>query len=495
MAAGGYFDGRGLASALCYGAQAIWVGTRFMLTPEANTHRLYKEKLLRASADDTTVTKCFTGARLRVLRNDYTQKFEENPELLEKNSAMIAKRAWDDGVWRLHGGNAHDYDDSKQAYVVGQNIGAINTLVPAADIVKEMVEVASAILVNVASKFTKEDGMVETPFCKMLGVKTCVMSAGMGGIAGKEMTAAVSKAGGFGTFGSALDVANLGPEELLKQIQDISQMSEGKPFGVDILVHGADGGVMLPLIDAFAKGGAKAFVSGKGNPAKRVVDLFHERKMLVGSIAGKLSHAESAVKAGVDFVIVQGAEGGGHTGAVALSVLLPLVVDAVGHKVPVIAAGGIYDGRGLASALCYGAQGVWVGTRFMMSPEAKTSDEYKARLLKATSDDTCVTKAYTGATMRVLRNPYVTKYEQNPALLENNSALIARRAWNDGVWKLHSGEPKDFDETNQALVTGQNIGAIKSLKPSAEIVKEMNDTAWHVLRDLSRKVRTGGAKL
>jgi enoyl-[acyl-carrier protein] reductase II len=215
----------------------------------------------------------------------------------------------------------------------------------------------------------------------------------------------------------------------------------------------------------------------------------------VGSICGKVSHAQSAVRAGVDFVIVQGAEGGGHTGNVGLSVLLPLVVDEVGHKVPVIAAGGIYDGRGMASALCYGAQGVWVGTRFMMSPEAKTSEEYKSRLIKASSDDTCVTKAYTGATMRVLRNPYVTKYEENPKLLEANSALIARRAWADGVWKIHSGDAKNFDESNQAVVTGQNIGAMDSLKPCADIVRDMNKEAWTVLKDLSAKVKTSKSRL
>jgi enoyl-[acyl-carrier protein] reductase II len=88
-------------------------------------------------------------------------------------------------------------------------------------------------------------------------------------------------------------------------------MCDGTPFGVDILVHGSDGGVMIQLIDAFANGGARAFVSGKGNPSARVVKLFHERNMLVGSICGKLSHAKSAMNAGLDFVIVQGAEGGG----------------------------------------------------------------------------------------------------------------------------------------------------------------------------------------
>lgn len=130
-----------------------------------------------------------------------------------------------------------------------------------------------------------------------------------------------------------------------------------------------------------------------------------------------------------------------------------------------------------------------------MSPEAKTNDEYKNLLMKAKSDDTCVTKAYTGSTLRVIRNPYVTKFEENPELLEKNSALIARRAWNDGVWKLHSGDAKNYDISNQALVTGQNIGAIDSLKPCAEIVRDMTKEAWEILDKLSKKVKTQGSRL
>lgn len=106
----------------------------------------------------------------------------------------------------------------------------------------------------------------------------------------------------------SLTVANKGPEELLAQIKEISALCQGKPFGVDILVHGAEGGVMKQLIDAFADGGAKAFISGKGVPSRKVIDQFHARGMLVGSIAGKLSHATRAVELGVDFIIVQGAE-------------------------------------------------------------------------------------------------------------------------------------------------------------------------------------------
>jgi len=330
--------------------------------------------------------------------------------------------------------------------------------------------------------------MLRTKLCDLLGIDTPVMLAGMGGIAGMELTAAVSNAGGFGTWGSSIDITKNGPEEIEEQVREISRMCNGRPFGVDTLVHGSDGGVMLPLIDAFAKGGARAYISGKGFPRRDVIEAFHARSMLVGSIAGKISHALKAVEAGIDFVIVQGSEGGGHTGEIALSVLLPQVVDAVMGRVPVVAAGGVYDGRGLASALMFGAAGVWVGTRFMMTPEAETHPLYKERLLRATSDETMVTKCYTGARLRVVRNSYTTKYENSPELLESSSALIARRAWADGCWRLHGGSTnkdefaKGYDDDNQAFVAGQNIGALGELVPAGDIVKEMTETAATLLQ-------------
>mmetsp|Transcript_6016 Transcript_6016/g.6896 ORF Transcript_6016/g.6896 Transcript_6016/m.6896 type:complete len:129 (+) Transcript_6016:334-720(+) len=109
-----------------------------MMTPEANTHIKYKDRLLKAESDETMVTKAYTGARLRVVRNPYVSRFENDPNLLEENSAQVAKRAWDDGCWKLHGGDDSDYDEDVQAYVAGQNIGAIKSLVPAQDIVNEM---------------------------------------------------------------------------------------------------------------------------------------------------------------------------------------------------------------------------------------------------------------------------------------------------------------------------------------------------------------------
>ena len=322
---------------------------------------------------------------------------------------------------------------------------------------------------------------VRTSICDMFGIDTPIMLAGMGGIASKELVAAVTNAGGIGTYGSAVDVKNMAPEELLSELLEIKRMCGGKPFAVDILVHGSDGGVMRQLIDIFAEGGAKVFVSGKGYPRKDVIDAFHARGMLVGSIAGKVKHAVGAVNAGVDFVVAQGYEAGGHTGEIALSVLLPQIVDAVGSKVPVVAAGGIFDGRGVASAIMLGASGVWVGTRFMLSPESKTHAKYKTKLLGATSDDTTVTKAFTGARLRVLRNPYVQKFADDPALLESNAALVARRAWNDGCWRLHAGDDSNYDDDVQAYVVGQNIGAIDSLVPAGDIVREMTTTAATLL--------------
>ena len=129
---------------------------------------------------------------------------------------------------------------------------------------------------------------------------------------------------------------------------------------------------MNKVIKIFEEAGVKAFVSGLGHPKPATVAKFHEKGILVGSIAGKLKHATNAVDAGVDFIIAQGGEAGGHTGSVATTVLLPQIVDAVAHRVPVVAAGGIFDGRGLAAALSMGASGVWIGTRFLMTPEAYT---------------------------------------------------------------------------------------------------------------------------
>ena len=135
-------------------------------------------------------------------------------------------------------------------------------------------------------------------------------------------------------------------------------------------------------------------------------------------MCGKVRHAIAAVEAGCDLVVAQGTEAGGHTGTVATMPLVPQIVDAVGDRVPVVAAGGIFDGRGLAAALVLGADGVWVGTRFIATPEARSAPGYKDALLATGEDGTVVSRAFSGKPMRVVRNETTQHYEEHPDELQ-----------------------------------------------------------------------------
>ena len=135
-------------------------------------------------------------------------------------------------------------------------------------------------------------------------------------------------------------------------------------------------------------------------------------------MCGKVRHAVNAVASGVDFVVAQGTEAGGHTGTVATMALVPQVVDAVSAQVPVVAAGGLYDGRGLAASLALGADGVWIGTRFIATPEARAVNGYKQALLDTAEDGTVVSRSYTGKTCRVVRNEWTNYYDVHPEELQ-----------------------------------------------------------------------------
>ena len=150
------------------------------------------------------------------------------------------------------------------------------------------------------------------------------------------------------------------------------------------------------------------FAAGLGVP-RDVITLCHEHNVLVLSMCGKVRHAIDAVEAGCDIVVAQGTEAGGHTGQIATMPLVPQIVDAVGDRVPVVAAGGIFDGRGLAAALALGADGVWVGTRFIATPEARSAPGYKDALLRTAEDGTTISRAFTGKTLRAVAND-TTRY-------------------------------------------------------------------------------------
>ncbi|HVX17670.1 MAG TPA: nitronate monooxygenase [Acidimicrobiales bacterium] len=303
---------------------------------------------------------------------------------------------------------------------------------------------------------------MRTRLTETLDVEHPVMLAGMGGVSFHELVAAVSEAGGYGCIGAAA----ASHEEMVAEIA-ATRARTSKPFGVDLLTA-APQDIEAKIRD-IAKGGATSYVAGLGVP-RDVIELCHELNLLVMSMCGKVRHAVAAVEAGCDIVVAQGTEAGGHTGTVATMALVPQVVDAVGDRVPVVAAGGIFDGRGLAAALSLGADGVWVGTRFIATPEAHTVKGYKDRLLATPEDGTIVTRAYTGKTCRVVRTSYVDDFEAagGEPLPFPGQVL---QSWQDGVNHLGAGpETTDVDIDREFMPAGQGVGAIHELVPAGELV-------------------------
>jgi enoyl-[acyl-carrier protein] reductase II len=224
-------------------------------------------------------------------------------------------------------------------------------------------------------------------------------------------------------------------------------------------------------IQSVIEGGASIFVAGLGVP-REVIDLLHSKNVLVGSMCGKVRHAVSAVASGVDFVVAQGTEAGGHTGTVATMALVPQVVDAVGEKVPVVGAGGLYDGRGLAACLALGADGVWIGTRFIATPEARAVRGYKETLLATPEDGTIVSRSFTGKTCRVVRNEWTNHFEEHPEELKPfpAQAMASARA---GVNHLGAPSDTDVDLSREFMPCGQGVGAMTELVPAAQLVEQM----------------------
>jgi enoyl-[acyl-carrier protein] reductase II len=241
-----------------------------------------------------------------------------------------------------------------------------------------------------------------------------------------------------------------------------------KPFGVDLLT--AMPGGMVAQVELVIEGGASAFVAGLGVPTE-VVELCHRHNVIVVSMCGKVAHAVRAVEAGCDLVVAQGTEAGGHTGQVASFPLIPQIVDAVGHLVPVVAAGGIFDGRGLAAALALGADGIWVGTRFIATPEARGVLGYKERLLASREDETTVSRAYSGKTMRVVRNQYTDHFDAHPEELKKFPEQLTD-AYRTGVMHLGGDSFTDgVDVDKECYPAGQGVGAITELVPAGELVR------------------------
>jgi enoyl-[acyl-carrier protein] reductase II len=318
---------------------------------------------------------------------------------------------------------------------------------------------------------------MRTRLTELLGIAHPVMLAGMGGVSYAALASAVSAAGGFGCLGAS----TMGNEKMVEEMAAVRAATD-KPFGVDLLT--AMPGGMVEQVTMVIEGGAAAFVAGLGVPTE-VIELCHRHDVVVVSMCGKVEHAVRAVEAGCDLVVAQGTEAGGHTGQVATFPLVPQIVDAVGDRVPVAAAGGIFDGRGLAAALSLGADGIWVGTRFIATPEARGVLGYKDTLLASREDQTTVSRAYSGKTMRVVRNAYTDYYDAHPDELKKFPEQLAV-SYGNGAMHLGGDSFADgVDLDKECYPAGQGVGAIAELVPAAELVRRFVAEAESVLDRLS----------
>lgn len=320
---------------------------------------------------------------------------------------------------------------------------------------------------------------MKTRLTELLKIEHPVMLAGMGGVSYSALVAAVSNAGGYGCLGAS----TMTSEQLAHEITSTRALTD-RPFGVDLLTAFPEN--LTDHVELLIEGGATTFVAGLGVP-RSVIDLCHQHHVLVISMCGKVDHARRALDAGCDVVVAQGTEAGGHTGQVATLPLVPLIVDAVGSSIPVVAAGGIFDGRGLAAALALGADGVWVGTRFIATPEARAVPGFKEGILASREDGTVISRAFTGKTMRVLRNDTTNHYDADPTLLKPFPEQLSVSI-NDG--SFHLGAANDalgVDPRREGYPAGQAVGAITSLEFAGTIVRSMVHDAERILAQLAQR--------
>lgn len=345
---------------------------------------------------------------------------------------------------------------------------------------------------------------LHTPFCERVGVRYPLVQTGMGWVAGPRLVAATCEAGGLGVLASA----TMTLEQLAAAIAEVRSRTSA-PFGVNLRTDVDD---VTDRIELMIETGARvASFAQAPNPA--LVARCKEAGLFVMPTVGARRHAEKVAEWGVDAVIAQGGEGGGHTGSVPTTLLLPQVVDAVGDKVLVLGAGGFFSGRGLMAALAYGASGVAMGTRFLLSAESRVPETVKGLYLETPVTGTVVTTKVDGAPQRVVRTDLVNHLESQSWIRSLPRALRsalqfrketgatlrsllregrAMKAGNELTWAQVVMAANAPVMTKAALVegrtdvgvlpTGQVVGVLDSLPPVAEIVSGIMAEADALLR-------------
>jgi nitronate monooxygenase len=316
--------------------------------------------------------------------------------------------------------------------------------------------------------------MITTPLCSLLGIQYPILNASMSDTATGRLAAAVSAAGGFGMIGGTNAV---GPSWLREQIE-IARSLTDRPFGVGFISCFPD---VDELVEVAIDQRVSAINHSFADPAP-FVEPAHRAGIKVFAMVQSVAMAVDAAAAGVDAIIAQGGEAGGHGGNLGTFALLPAVVDAVGD-VPVIAAGGVGDGRGVAAALMLGAQGVWMGTRFVASDEWGGGSYKQDAVVDASTDDTVTTTIYDTIwgeyfpdyiTHRVLHNAYVDRWQGHDAEIEARRAAFQE--------DLHEADRRE-DRAVAGVSAGLAAGLVKSKQPAGEIVRQLMQDAELVLRE------------
>jgi NAD(P)H-dependent flavin oxidoreductase YrpB (nitropropane dioxygenase family) len=347
---------------------------------------------------------------------------------------------------------------------------------------------------------------LRTRFTDLVGVQYPIVQTGMGWVADARLAAATSAAGGLGIVAAA----TMSYPELADAIRTVKERTDA-PFGVNMRADQPDVGDRIDLLVREQVRVASFAMA----PRAELIARLHDGGVLVMPSIGARRHAEKVAAWGVDAVLVQGGEGGGHTGSVPTSLLLPQVVDAVGTEIPVVAAGGYFDGRGLVAALAYGADGIAMGTRFLLTSDSPVPDAVKALYLSKAVTDTVVTAEVDGVPHRVLRSELVERLESSSRLRRLGGAVrnASRfRSMSHTSWRQMLREGAAMRKTQElswsqvlmagntpmmlraamvdgridlgVMASGQVVGVIDDLPSCAELIERIVAEAEQVLERL-----------
>ncbi len=312
--------------------------------------------------------------------------------------------------------------------------------------------------------------------CEMLGTRYPIIQGAMARIAECNLAAAVSNGGGLGIIASGGESADW----LRQQIQKVREMT-GKPFGVNLMLLAPN---VEDLIEVVCEEKVPVVTTGAGNPGKYIAKM-KEHGIKVVPVIANVALALRVQRAGADAVVAEGTEAGGHIGETTTMALVPQIADAV--HIPVIAAGGIADGRGVAAAYMLGAKGVQVGTRFLVADECIVAQGYKDAILKAKDSSTVATGRSTGHPVRVIKN----KLAREILSLEKKNEDVERI--NELCTGTLAAAVRDGDAEHGNIMSGQIAGLVKKEQPAAEIIEEMFKEAEEIYEDRNHICRAGGA--